>query len=115
MTDKNIFAYTANGADFPNMYVPYVSLNVRDGRNSLGVRSDSASGQYAEIHLTDTQLGELALSILKHQDVGADILAKVSLRLKEIVSAPPAINLESDAPLANACDLSGEGSCESCQ
>jgi hypothetical protein len=41
MNDRNIFAYTAPGADFPE----FLSINRKDGRIEITVRSQGSGGE----------------------------------------------------------------------
>lgn len=54
MKDRNIFAYTAPGADFPE----YLSINRRDEKIVVTVRSHGLSGP-AEMTLPQDKLDEL--------------------------------------------------------
>jgi hypothetical protein len=60
MKDRNIFAYTAPGADFPE----FISINRKDGQIVVTVRSQGAGGnKMAEMTLPQEHLDELIYSL----------------------------------------------------
>jgi phosphotransferase system HPr-like phosphotransfer protein len=131
MTDKTIFAVTHNAAGADEQ-VAYANLSEHDGRATLTVRSGgeisfcheckNAKPFSARIELTRLELAAIAKSILAHLGAGADLRAQLQLRLDElfpdnaaVVDVTPKPRDENDFPLGQACDLSGEGTCEACQ
>lgn len=60
MKDRNIFAYTAPGADFPE----FISINRKDGRIEITVRSQGAGGnQMGLMVLPQDKLDELIYAL----------------------------------------------------
>lgn len=60
MKDRNIFAYTAPGADFPE----FISINRKDGRIEITVRSQGNGGnQMALMVLPQDKLDELIYAL----------------------------------------------------
>ena len=61
---RNVFAYTADGADYPE----FISVNRQDdGRLIITVRSAGPDGETAEMALPDDQLVDLGQALIEDE------------------------------------------------